>query len=293
MYDTILVPTDGSDGARGAVAHGLGLAETYGATVHALYVVDVRALSLDDEGFGANDGIVDILEQRGERATGEIREQASTRGLDAVAAVVRGTPAREIRQYADEHDADLLAMGTHGRRGLARFVLGSVAESVLRNARQPVLTVRAGATPREPAYDTVLLPTDGSDHAQRVADHAFDIAARYDATVHALSVIDTGLVNSPVLLAALEEVSDRAIRAVKRRGKQADVDVVSSVWRGTPSDCITTYADQRDLDLITMGTHGRRGLDRFLTQSVAERVIRTANCPVFALRRQSDEATDG
>lgn len=288
MYDTILIPTDGSDGTRQAVAHGLGLAETYGATVHALYVVDVRALSLDDEGFLNDESILTSLEKRGERATEEISRQASDRRLDAVAAVVRGTPTRQIRQYADDHDTDLIAMGTHGLRGFARFVLGSVAESVVRNATQPVLTTRASATPREPTYDDVLLPTDGSDHAERVADHAFDIAARHDATVHALSVIDSSLIHSPVLLAALEEASEQAISAVKRRGRQTGVDVVSGVWRGTPSDCITTYADKQDVDLITMGTHGRRGLDRFLTQSVAERVLRSANCPVLTLRHRTD-----
>lgn len=288
MYDSILLATDGSPGTREAVSHGLTLAETYGATVHALFVVDVRAIGLDDEDFAGDDAIIDVLERRGERATGEIARQAGDLGVDAIAEVVHGTPAREIRTHATDHGADLIVMGTHGRRGVARFVLGSVAESVVGNATQPVLTARAVETPRDPAYDDVLLPTDGSRHDERVVDHAFDIAARYDSTVHALSVIDSSLVYSPIFLAALEEAAEAAISTVKRRGREAGVDVVSSVWKGTPSDCITSYADERDVDMITMGTHGRRGLDRFLTPSVARRVIRTANCPVLTLRRESD-----
>lgn len=86
--------------------------------------------------------IIELLEQRGERATEEIGRQASDRGLDATAAVVRGTPAREIRQYTDEQNVDLITMGTHGRRGLDRFLTQSVAERVIRTANCPVLTLR-------------------------------------------------------------------------------------------------------------------------------------------------------
>ncbi|WP_276259763.1 universal stress protein [Haloglomus litoreum] len=285
MYEHILVATDGSDRTRGAVAHALGVAERYGATVHALYVVDSRALTIDEDGFGDYDQLVTALEERGERATESIAQQAEARGLATRTAVAHGTPARGIRQYADDHEIDLIAMGTQGRTGLARYVLGSVSESVLRKADQPVLTVNRAATTVDPSYDRILLPTDGSGHAGRVADHAFDIAARYDATVHALSVIDENLIRSPDLLATLERESDAALTAARERGEAAGVDVVARVWRGAPYDCITTYASERDIDLVTMGAHGKRGLHRFLTQNTAERVVRRAPCPVWTLRR--------
>jgi len=289
MYDRILVATDGSDRTRAAAAHALGLAERFGASVHALYVVDIRALSFDDEDFVGNDAIVDSLTDRGRRATEEIARRAEALGLDAESAVVQGTPSREIRAYATERDVDLVALGTRGQSGLARYMLGSVAESVLRKATQPVLTARAAVAERGTTYEKILLPVDGGKHSRRVAEHAFDIAAQYDATVHALSVIDSALVRSPDLLGALERESEAAIQAVKRRGRERDVDVVTSLWRGTPSDCISTYATDVNVDLITMGAHERRGLDRFLTQSVAERVVRTAPAPVLTLRRSDEE----
>lgn len=285
MYEDILVATDGSDRTRGAVAHALGLAERYGATVHALYVIDSRSLAIDEDGFGDYDQLVTALEERGERATEAIAQQAAERGLGATTAVEHGTPARGIRRYADDHEVDLVAMGTQGRSGLSRYLLGSVAGVVLRKAAQPVLTVNRSVTTADPSYERVLLPTDGSGHAGRVAAHAFDIAARYDATVHALSVIDERLIQSPDLLATLERESDEALAAVRERAADTGVDVVSRVWRGTPHDCITTYATERDIDLVTMGAHGKRGLHRFLTQNTAERVVRRAPCPVWTLRR--------
>lgn len=283
MYDTILIATDGSDRTRTAIAHGLGLAETYGATVHVVYVVDSRAVGFDEEGFAVDD-ILDSLAERGRRVTAAVAEQANERGLDTETAVVQGTPAKGIRQYATEHDVDLITIGTRGRRGVARHLLGSVAESVLRKATQPVLTTKTGATERPVSYDRILLPTDGSTPSERVAEHAFDIATHYGATVHLLSVIDGSLIQSPALLAALEEASEAAVEAAKRQGRRQGANVVSSVWKGTPGDCLTTYAADEDIDLITMGVHQKRRLDRFLTQSVAERVVRTAACPVLTLR---------
>ncbi|WP_435320525.1 universal stress protein [Haloarchaeobius sp. TZWSO28] len=288
MFDSILIGTDGADGTRSAIAHGLGLADTYGATVHALSVVDTSALALDDDGY--DDGhATDVLRQRSNRAVEDIERQATDRGLDVVPAIAAGRPARQILRYADEHDVDLIVMGTRGRKGLARHVLGSVAESVISRSTHPVLTSRATVTPVDPVYDDILLPTDGSAQAARVAEHTFDIAAHYDATVHVFSVIDSSLIQSQELLASLESESEQAVSEMKARGKQAGADVVTRVWRGEPDRCITTYAEAKDIDLITMGTHNRRGLDRFLTATVTERVLRRAPCPVFSLRRESNK----
>jgi nucleotide-binding universal stress UspA family protein len=287
MYESILIPTDGSDRTREAVAHGLGLAETYGATVHALYVADTDVMEYDNEGFDDSD-VIEMLVRRGRRMTDAITQQASDRGLETEGAVVQGSPSQAILRYAAEHDVDLIAMGTRGRSGLARYLLGSVAESVISEAERPVLTARGAVAAQTTGYDHILFPTDGGSHAERVAEHAFDIASHYGATVHALSVIDTGPIRSSTVLAPLEEESERALEATKRHGQQQGVEVVTDVWRGTPSDCITTYATEADVDLITIGAHERRGLDRFLTQSIANRVVRTANCPVVTLSKRRE-----
>jgi len=139
MYDRILVPTDGSPAAEAAVEQAVSLARQYGATIHALYVVDSSAYSTLEAGAEV---VIDSLETEGERAVEEIATAAEEAGVDVTTAVTTGTAYRGILSYADEHGVDLIVMGTHGRRGIDRYLLGSVTERVVRTADVPVLTVR-------------------------------------------------------------------------------------------------------------------------------------------------------
>ena len=142
MFNRILLPTDGSDVAKPAVEAALNLAETYEATLHALFVVDQPvSVSGTGEGFSGLDNLLDALEQEGNRTTTSIADQAKSRGVETTAAVRRGNPHDDILTYADEHDIDLIVMGTHGRTGVKRALLGSVTEAVVRHAEIPVLTV--------------------------------------------------------------------------------------------------------------------------------------------------------
>lgn len=140
MYETILLPTDGSDAADSAVEHALDLAKTYDATLHVLYVVDEGAYGgLDVRTEMIREG----LETEGTKAVDAIRRRADDAGVLVVGEVTTGRPYRKIRSYADRNDVDLIVMGTHGRRGIDRYLLGSVAEKVVRLADAPVMTVRA------------------------------------------------------------------------------------------------------------------------------------------------------
>ncbi|WP_459194326.1 universal stress protein [Halosimplex sp. J119] len=145
MYDDILVPTDGSAGARRALEEAIELAAQFDATVHSLYVVDVAAFSSE---AGAVD-IVESFEQMGENSVDSAVERAREAGVDATGTVVTGTPHRSILDYIDDNAVDLVVMGTHGRTGLERYLLGSVTEKVVRTADVPVLTVRAEPEPEE------------------------------------------------------------------------------------------------------------------------------------------------
>jgi nucleotide-binding universal stress UspA family protein len=138
MYDAILVPTDGSPAADHAVDHAVELAETYGATIHALYVVDAALYSSLEAGV---DAVLDALEREGEAAVGEVQSRCEAAGIETETAVLVGTVHRSIREYVEDHDIDLVVMGTHGRKGIERFLLGSVAERTVRTSSVPVLTV--------------------------------------------------------------------------------------------------------------------------------------------------------
>lgn len=142
MFDRILLPTDGSDAVRPAVETALNLAETYDATLHVLFIVDQPvSASGTAEGFTGLDNLLDELEEEGHRATDAIAERANDSDIETVAAVRRGNPRDDILTYATEHDVDLIVMGTHGRTGIKRTLLGSVTEAVVRHSEIPVLTV--------------------------------------------------------------------------------------------------------------------------------------------------------
>ena len=139
MYDRILVPTDGSE-QRPVVEHALDLAELTGAAVHALYVVDRKALDYQPSKEGREEARERRREEGGE-ATDEIARQGAERSVEVVTAVEEGDPASVIGEYADDRDVDLIVMGTQGRSGVDRYVLGSVTERVVRASDVPVLTV--------------------------------------------------------------------------------------------------------------------------------------------------------
>lgn len=147
MYETILIPTDGSDVAESAVDQALGLADAFDAEVHALYVVDVDSVNL---GLGTEQvdrlrqGRFDEMEEvkaRAEAATGAVADRAAERGVAVEEHVASGRPHVVIADHAEEIGADLIVMGSHGRDGVSRAILGSVTERVLRSTDVPVQVV--------------------------------------------------------------------------------------------------------------------------------------------------------
>jgi len=138
MYDDILVPTDGSAGMQSAIDHATELASEHDATVHGLYVVDTASLT-DLPMEASMDGVSQALRQEGETALEQLERRAGD--VPVRTDVVEGSPARDITSYAADNPCDLVVMGTHGRSGVDRLLLGSVAERVVRSSPVPVLTV--------------------------------------------------------------------------------------------------------------------------------------------------------
>ena len=130
----VLVATDGWSGSSVAVDHALGLAEACGATVHALYAVDVRSEERE---------VLESFEAHGRNATGTVVDRAQERGLEATGTVVRGDAHEVLIEQAERGEADLLVMGTESKSNLERLVVGSVSQRVVPEASIPVMTVRA------------------------------------------------------------------------------------------------------------------------------------------------------
>ncbi|GGL64982.1 universal stress protein [Halocalculus aciditolerans] len=143
MYDRILVATDGSEHALAAAREALGLAETHDAIVYALYVVETSTSWLAVSKNEVTDALRDVGIDAGKTALADVESLAADRDVDLVTELGEGSADEEILAYAAEIDADLAVMGTHGREGVRRRLVGSVAERVVRDAPMPVLTVNA------------------------------------------------------------------------------------------------------------------------------------------------------
>lgn len=142
-YGRILVPTDGSTDAETVLEHAIDLASVHDASLSAIYVMNTASFTgLPMETTW--EGIDDVLRKEGAAALETVQEIAEDEGIEIDCQVLEGSPAREIVRYADEQDCDLVVMGTHGRGGINRLLLGSVAEQVVRTSPVPVLTVRVG-----------------------------------------------------------------------------------------------------------------------------------------------------
>ncbi|OIB58880.1 universal stress protein [Natrialba sp. SSL1] len=141
MYDSILIPTDGSEQARRAMYHGIGMASAFDATVHALYVIETKAHYIFTSA-GHDPGELEEYRDYGERVVTEVVDEAAEEGLSAVGSVRTGSVAQEITEYADEKEIDGIVMATRGRTELGDYITGTTTEKVVRTADMPVTTIR-------------------------------------------------------------------------------------------------------------------------------------------------------
>lgn len=216
-----------------------------------------------------------------------------TTGLD-------GDPATAIVAYAEEHpEVTMVAMATHGRSGLSRWVLGSVAEKVLHAAPVPLLLVRPNgpldpAAPL-PAIRTILVPLDGSIFAEQALESAFGIARATGAALLLVSALpvpddmaatDSGMTPAPVPAEYQAEVEQLTgyLEKQAQRLRQAGITVETQIVNGRPADAILRAGAEAPADLVVMATHGRSGLQRLWLGSVAMKVVQGATLPVLLVR---------
>jgi nucleotide-binding universal stress UspA family protein len=285
----ILHPTDFSEPARRALNLAGSLAHREGAHLVVLHVTNPLT---DAANLLLGDPSLERQRQRLEQL------QLEAPGIPFEAKLAFGGAAAEILKTARETGCDLIVMGTQGRKGLGRLIMGSVAEQVVRNAPCPVVTVNSPS--REPAPEaeapsgaaapirTVLHPTDFSEpcaEAFRVAcELARDQSARL-TVVHVVVAPPVGTIKQPMPPPLPEDPRGKLeelfrLAQASAPGLQADY----RVEKGDAAPRIVGAAQETRCDLIVMGTHGRTGLGRALMGSVAEQVLRTAPCPVVTVK---------
>jgi nucleotide-binding universal stress UspA family protein len=287
MFARILAATDFSAPSDAALAQARRLAETTGATLHVLHVVDnmfMRVVLADPRDYET-------------AARRQLQERVSSGDHEtpAVLAVERSDePADEITSYARIHDIDLIVMGTHGRGRIAHLLLGSVAEKVTRIAPCPVLTLREAPPAPRTERLRILVPTDFSASADTALGCAKRLAAKVGGSIRMLHVMEHTAVGAalgsemyvPEPEIQTERIANVRIQLSRRilADSRSRVRITSDIVFGPTGATIAAYAGDAGFDIIVMGTRGRGGLAHLLMGSVAESVIRTAPCPVLTVK---------
>ena len=224
------------------------------------------------------------------------REAARVRaaGIAVSVHLEHGVPAQRITERANALDADLIAIGARGHTRFEHLLLGSVVESVVRTARQPVLTIHPeDRRPVEPV-GTLLFPTDLSDEAESVLFSALHLLARSPDSrillVHAFhlaaSVVPfTGFGDAapPYFVENARELAEAAARPLVERLRRRGHPVEAVIERGDPAEVVLALAAERSVDVIAIGSHDRSPLRRFLLGSTTLRVVEYAPCPVLTV----------
>jgi nucleotide-binding universal stress UspA family protein len=286
----ILFPTDFSNCAQNALSLAVTFAAVHEAELHMLHVLVLHTLEPEDPSlpFPGEDLAREQLARSG----------ASTGRSRVLHTVKRGiSTAPVLLDHAAEHEIDLIVMGTHGRRGFRRLLLGSVTEEVVRMAPCAVLAVRAekGCEPTdEPSIARILVPIDFSPHAKLAIEYAHQIADIFDAQVDLLHVIELPTYPDfyvPVSTSALNvaDLREQAARRLERLvvegfGESPGRTVETHVVAGRTTPEIVGFAEETECDLIVIPSHGLSGLERVLLGSVAEGVVRRAPCSVLTAK---------
>ena len=285
-----VIGTDLSAESERAVAHGVAAARHMGAEV-VLVMVDavseLGALAVDAHGPPAARAAEVTHARRDELAA--LRQRWIDHGPELSQLVVDGEPAERLPQVAAELQADLIVVGSHGRTGVKRFLIGSVAERVVRHAACSVLVARRDAP--DGGYRRVLVGTDLTPQLDTSVARVLPLLAR-GARIDLVHCWQAPWVGDPVAFAHQDELADvlaPALRDAATRVREmlrdrADVELVPSMFTAPPAHGLVDAAEASGADLVVVGSHGRRGLRRLLLGSVAEVTLRHARCSVLVAR---------
>ena len=293
----VLVPLDGSRTAEHSLVYIDALKRLGECEVELLSVAD------DAEDFHGR-ASAEAIEREANLLSTYLREVGHDikghLGLDVALKVVRGNPARCVAEEIEAFKPDVLVIATHGRTGVSRWRLGSVADKVIRGSTCTTLVVGPGAHADEVWIDAgieepfkqILVPLDGSELAETALPMAERYARCFGSTLHIVRVVgiptytDDGLSGAsyvPDLLSSLEEAAAQHLTQVSARLPE-DVHATSSVLTGEAVSQLESYLKAHAIDLIVMTTHGRGGFSRTALGSVTDRLLAEGTAPVLVVR---------
>ena len=280
----VLCATDFSPSAASALAFAAQVAKSFRAK---LFVVHAKtpenyALSVAETWSSANA----VLEECVVETRRNLYNQFPS--LDSEVLVAEGGVAAVVESVATDKKADLIVVGTNGRRGLGRFILGSTAEDVLRRATCPVLTIGPHSPsdpPQETKFQKIVYATNFSDSSPAAAAYAVALAQEYQAHLTLLHVIEHPKTGELVRPHELEQAALGRLRVLVGSDAELWCEPKAMVLQGSPAQKILETAEKENADLIVLGIRGTAGLIRAThLPTVAHQIIAAANCPVLTVR---------
>ena len=308
MLQRMLVPLDGSELAEVVFTYAKELAGRLDIEIVLLYVFSPALREFVPMHRAYIERAAETVKRQAQEVQEKTGIQPGGKPIEVRGEMVAGYPAEEILRYADENTIDLILMATHGRSGHKRWVMGNVADKVLRASKVPVLLARAGI-PDETPYDqwpskTILAPLDGSELAEVVLPFV-EVLAKQRGTepvdVLLLRVCEPQVTPSyyvPELsamplnwgeyvqqeTAKCKQVAREYLAGLEKRFDESKIKVRSEVIVGKAAEAIVDYAKGNPFYLIVMATHGRSGLSRWVYGSTTENILHGVSCPVFLVR---------
>lgn len=296
----ILCPVDFSEHSRRALDHAVAIARWYGSVITVTHVVAPAPVFAYGPGpVTFQPAIMSPMDRAQLQSSLDAFVQGeASRGVTIETDIREGSAAAEVLALAAELSADLIAIGTHGRSGFERLLLGSVTEKVLRKAGCPVLTVprdHPGTVPAAPVvFKRILCPIDFSTSAMRALDYALSLAQEADGDLTVLHILPNGYENADVVAddrMTLGDFMRRREADLRRMMAEAVPEEARSYCRveqvmthGSPWRQILREAADRSVDLIVMGVQGRGAVDLMFFGSTAQHVVRQATCPVLTIK---------
>lgn len=279
-YRKILVAYDGSASARNALAVASQLAKEDKSWIKVLSVLPDYKGDLELVGVS---NIKETIEGPGEKFLEEAQEIADHEDVHILTNMTQGEPFDKIVHVADDENCDLIVMGRRGTHRIERELVGSVTARVIGYTRKDVLVVPDGT---RMTRKNILLAADGSPSCETAVERAIEFAKEHESSLTAVSVVYTNdeyLALAPGVIEDLIGKARKKLSTIEEKGREAGIEVNCMVKEGEAFEVITTLAQNSGIDLIVMGSHGRKSLERLLMGSVTERTIGYAPCPVLVV----------
>jgi nucleotide-binding universal stress UspA family protein len=279
----VLCPVDFFPASDAAVKYAAGLAANYDATLHLLHVVTpIPAVSF--EYVIDNSEFVQAMKDRSAEEMNKLVATLKESGVTAKTELCVGDVYDEIRRAIDVVKPDLIVMGTHGRRGVERWLIGSTTEKLLRHSPVPLVTISAAGEKSLTPPRRIMVTTDFSEGTPDALAYAFSVAQENESKLTLLHVVNDGAVDvsGKYRDSLINEVRKQLNDMVPAEARNW-CDIVIRVETGVPYRIINKVLEDERIDLLVMNIHGKGMLDRALLGSTAERVVRAAGCPVMLI----------